>query len=81
METCGKNYKINMHNFQPEHFREPVYCCDPDVVIMYKALFFHFLVVEFDSNVFLQPIVNPRNQVWYKRKINVSTVCLFKWVS
>ncbi|MCO5592614.1 hypothetical protein L7F22_046617 [Adiantum nelumboides] len=70
-ERSSKNYKVDLNHFQPEHFRSPVTVRDADVFATYSQLMRHMpAVVEGDKNLafmFLQPISNPRTEVWFNR--------------
>ena len=81
METASKNYKVDVHNYQIEHFGDLVFSSDPDVIETYRALISHMLVVSSDCHIFLHLIYNPKSNIWYKKSINVSTSSLSKWVS
>ena len=52
--------------------REPCYSNNPEVVEFYCALMAHMPLVDRHSHIFLQPIPNPSNSIWFKQNINVS---------
>ncbi|MCO5601553.1 hypothetical protein L7F22_055676 [Adiantum nelumboides] len=70
-DRSSKNYKVDLNHFQPEHFRSPITVRDADILAAYNQLMRHMpAVVEGDKNLafmFLQPISNPRTEVWFNR--------------
>lgn len=84
VEIASKNYKVDLQNFQVEHFWDPLYSLHSYVINTYRALMSHMpLDIELGHHLFLQAISNPKCNIWYKKKLTylpvVSRSGLDKW--